>query len=248
MKKIGKVSALVCATALMVLGFVSCANSSSSNDGDGGTGGGPAKPQDIERDAKIVADWQIAPGYQNTVDQSKLKISAVKSTDGKNCMKVIWSASADFKSCELYAMLPNATEGGTDYGEFDGIQFDVKLPASANFLLLLRNPNGGTTAKIWEDFVYRGTDVPETYVWVTVKKPFADAVDTTWGPAMEGTLKEWLTKDKATQKQVNLNPILNVGGGSEVDKDQVTYFDNIGFYKAGATEDADVFTPVWDFE
>jgi hypothetical protein len=196
-----------------------------------------------------LSDWIITAGYENGIDSSNFSISAATDED-RNCMKVIWSSDTDFRSCELYALLPNATEG-TDYGVYDGIQFDVKLTASTNFLLLMRNPAGGTTVKIYEDYVYRGTD-DEGAIWITVKKPFADATDTGWGtPALSGTLKEWLTSDKATQKQINLNPILNVGGGSALSTDQITYFDNIGFYSNGSDADDetdDVFTAIWDFE
>lgn len=224
---------------LLVLVLAGCSNSAGDDSAKGENGETPV----VTTPKGKLSDWKIVKGYENTVDESKLTIEAATDDDKGNVMKVTWSSSMDFRSCELYAMLP----ADEDYGVYDGIQFDVKLTASSNFLLLLRNPDGGTTVKIWEDYVYRGTDEDET-VWVTVKKPFVDATDTGWGPALEGTLKEWLTADKATQKQVNLNPVLNCGGGSAVDEDQITYFDNIGFYKAGSTEAEDEFTAVWDFE
>ncbi|AEE15636.1 hypothetical protein [Treponema brennaborense] len=217
-----------------------------------GNGGGEAPaPEDTVRDAAIVKDWHIAPGDQNKVDAAKLKIEAVTAVaDKANCMKVTWSSSAAWKMCELYALLP----ADVDYGIYDGLQFDVKLPVSSNFLLMIRNPKG-TTVKVAEDFVYRGTDDDGAFVWVTVKKPFADAIDTQWGQPLLGdaTLKEWLTTDKTTQKQLNLNPVLNPGADTvmgEVDTDYVTYFDNIGFYVKGAAKDGseDTFTAVWDFE
>ncbi len=202
-----------------------------------------------------VSDWSIVKGYQNDTDVP-LKISGAE-IEGAKTLKVSWASSMDFRGCELFALLPE----GEDLGAYDGIQFDIRLPASANFMLLLRNPNGGTTFKVWEEYVYRGTDDADTYVWVTVKKPFSGATEMTdWGDPDVGTsLKTWLTANKDTQKQINLNPVLNVGGGSALDTAQVTYFDNIGFYTVGpdgvtdpddepaATAD-DVFTCYWDFD
>jgi hypothetical protein len=204
----------------------------------------PAAPTVVKG---TIADWKIAKGYENA---TALPLSVAKDS---GTMKVTWSSSKDFRSCELYALLPTKLSDGSvvDYGAYDGIQFKVKLPASSNFLLLLRNPDGGTTMKIWEDYVYRGTDDKASTVWVTVKKPFSAAVDTGWGPApTPSTLKGWLTADKATQKQVNLNPVLNVGGGAALDTDIVMYVDDVGFYKAGTKGDGsdDAFTPIWDFE
>lgn len=214
---------------------------------DTGSNEEPKQSEDGAVDVVLegISDWSIALGYQN-VTTVPLTVSGA-SIDSHNAMRVSWASSLDFRSCELFAMLP----ASVDYGAYDGIQFDVRLPASSNFLLLLRNPSGGTTFKVWEDYVYRGTDTDGEYAWVTVKKPFADAVDTGWGPAADpADLQDWLTADFATQKQINLNPVLNVGGGSAVDTAQVTYFDNIGFYTIGSAGDGtdDTFTAVWDFE
>ncbi len=189
-----------------------------------------------------VTDWTIAKGYENTTALD-LIIEGTREDDN-GILKVIWSSSMDFRSCEFYALLPE----GTDYGAYDGITFKVKLPASSNFLLLMRNPNGGTTWKIWEDYVYKGRDDDEL-VWVTVRQPFADATEPGWGPASaEPTLKGWLTADKAVQKQINLNPVLNTGGGSAVNTDVVTYFDDIGFYKGSDIEAPDSVDVVWSFD
>lgn len=241
-----RMKAMVCAAlsvSMMVALLVSCDTGSSSKT----TKDDPVVAATYTKGA--LADWQIALGYQNT-STLPLKIEAGSGTDA-GTMKVTWSSSTDFRGCELYALLPTSMSDSTaaDYGAFDGIQFDVKLPKSSNFLLLLRNPDGGTTWKIWEDYVYRGTD-DSGDVWVTVKEPFSAAVDTGWGPASaQATLKEWATADKATQKQINLNPVLNVGGGGvgDVDTNIVMYVDNVGFYKAGATAAEDTFTPIWDF-
>ncbi len=232
-------------TALLAIALVSSCDTGSNED--------PAPVVDGNTLPSIplgtVSDWSIALGYQNTttvpLSVAQDTANADAAAGGTGCMVVNWASSTDFRSCELYALLPE----GIDYGKFDGMQFDVKLPASANFLLLMRNPDGGTTFKVWEDYVYRGTDESATYVWVTVKKPFADAVDTGWGPAADpADLQDWLTADKATRKQINLNPVLNVGGGGALDVAQVTYIDNVGFYKAGVDGAADQVVVAWDFE
>lgn len=217
------------------------------NGNGGGEAPAPEQPEVFIKGS--LADWNIIPGDGNKVSAVNLKVESAPAAgkDETNGMKVTWSSSVAWKMCDLYALLPAAN----DYGAYDGLQFDVKLPVSSNFCLLLRNPNGGTTVKVAEDFVYRGTDEDDTFVWVTVKRPFADAKDTGWGDALVGTLKEWLTTDKTTQKQLNLNPVLNPGADTvmgEVDTDYVTYFDNIGFYVKGADGSEDTFTAVWDFE
>ena len=191
----------------------------------------------------VLADWNIIPGYENTIAAGRLKIEAAR--EGTNGVaKVTWSSSKDWRMCEFFALLPE----GFDYGVYDGITFKVKLPASSNFLLLLRNPGGGTTWKIWEDYVYRGRDDNEL-VWVTVSIPFKDAVDSGWGPPPgQATLKEWLTATKSVRKQINLNPMLNTGGGSAENADQVTYFDDIGFYKGNNPDNPDSICIIWNFD
>ncbi|MDR2897602.1 MAG: hypothetical protein LBU99_02220 [Spirochaetaceae bacterium] len=241
---------LVLAAVCMVIG---CDTPNGNGDTGGGDSGGNTGGNGGGNNGGVVeivpanvlgkGDWAIVKGYEN---DTELPLAIEGAKEGDNgILKVIWSSSADFKPCELYAMLPESV----DYGAYDGISFKVRLPASANFMLLMRNPGGGTTWKVWEDYVYRGTDTANEFVWVTVNKPFADAVDTGWGPAAEqASVKDWLTADVGTQKQINLNPVLNVGGGSAVNSDQVTYFDDIGFYK-GSDPDAPVSTHVvWSFD
>jgi hypothetical protein len=192
------------------------------------------------------AGWAIAPGDGNGASPSNLYVGRTTAaaevdsvTGSAGALKVVFESDTAWKMCEIYAALPVA-----DYGQYDGFRFDVKMPYSNNFLLLLRNPNGGTTWKVSEDYVYDGTDA-DGMVWVTVQRPFSAGVDTGWGPAAaQATLKAWLTADAAVAKQVNINPVLNVGvPGVAVDTPITMFIDNVGFYGAGVADRI-----VYDFE
>ena len=233
MKKASKLLWVLLAALLPAVLVVGCAGSPNA-----ASGGVPDTPEGLG----VLADWRIIPGYENTIAANRLTIEAAK--EGTNGVaKVTWSSSTDWRMCEFYALLPE----GFDYGVYDGISFKVKLPASSNFLLLLRVPSGGTTWKIWEDYVYRGSD--SELVWVTVNIPFEDAVDSGWGPPpAQATLKAWLTETKDVRKQINLNPMLNTGGGSAENADQVSYFDDIGFYKGSNPDNPDSICVIWNFD
>jgi hypothetical protein len=236
MKKASKLMWILLASLLSAVLVVGCA-------GSPGTSGGARSAGNTPEGLGVLADWRIIPGWENNVAADRLKIEPAR--EGTNGVaRVTWSSSTEWRMCELYALLPE----GFDYGVYDGITFKIKLPASSNFLLLLRNPAGGTTWKVWEEYVYRGSDGNEL-VWVTVSQPFEDAVDSGWGPPpAQATLKGWLTADKDVQKQINLNPMLNTGGGSAENVDLVTYFDDIGFYKGSNPDNPDSFCIIWNFD
>ncbi|MDR2095343.1 MAG: hypothetical protein LBP76_07470 [Treponema sp.] len=239
MKKAVKFLSVLLALMVSMAFMVGCPNGTTDEEEE--------KEKEGDKFVKgVLTDWHISPGYENTVDPSSLIIEGATETSN-GVMKVTWSSSTDFRSCELYALLPNNPV--YDYGQYDGITFKVKLPKSSNFLLLLRNPDGGTTVKISESYTYKGRDDAEL-IWVTVRKPFADAEDSGWGPPLTGTLKEWLTADKAIQKQINLNPILNVEGNGEggVNTNIVTFFDDIGFYKGADPESPTSEDFIWTFD
>jgi hypothetical protein len=189
--------------------------------------------------------WNISLGYQNA---SALPLTVQRDTangdatnGGAGCLKVDWSSSMDFRTCELYAPLPGATASTThvDYTAYTGITFDLKSPFSENFLVILRGDNGTGAEKqqSWkaEPYVWKGNSANG---WITVQIPFSDLVDPHWhaGSAanVDATAAAFLANPASIINQINLNPELNLGDnepGEAVDTNITMYIDNVGFYK-----------------
>jgi hypothetical protein len=234
--------AIVALAAAALIGLSACSTSSGGSDG-----GSVQKPSSTTvalattdhalftfENASEAASWTIALGDKN-ISTVPLSVAAATSASvldpvngGTGCMQVDWSASNDFKMCELYAPATSA-----DYSAYTGITFDVYMPYTENFFVALRgttSTGGGTANQTWKDEPY----VPKGAGWITVRLPFSDFKDPGWAPGgknADATVTDFLKNN--TVLQINLNPEMNLdnGNGGALSKDITMYIDNVGFYK-----------------
>ena len=205
-----------------------------------------------------MSDWNVTAAPDNAYEESNFTITEDDDPLRGAVMKVSWGSSITLKHTDLWAELPE----GYDYGEYDGLILDVKVDVHQNMMFALRNlpiygtgPGlAGTAWKIWEDTVFY------TGGWQTLAQPFGDATNETWGPlAAEATLNEWLTGDKAVQKVLSLNLLLNTAAtnsgpgaitpprGNAINSTYYNLYKRIGFYKGDDPHDPDDILWIWVF-
>jgi hypothetical protein len=150
---------------------------------------------------------------------------------------------------ELWAKLPE----GFDYGTYDGLILKVRIDVHQNMFIALRNePIIGPPAGV----CFQLNDEQNTFFhiqdsgWQTFAFPIEDAFERGFGLwSEEGELKEWLTNDRATQKVLSMNPILNTAAtnsgpgavspprGNQINATYYNLYKQIGFYKGNVPND-----------
>ena len=219
------------------------------DNGGNGNGGDPIVYSGVD-------DWTISPGYQNDAEPSDLRVSVGGASNfparagsydqgfrpgtdqGQGALQVTWESSRLWRSCELHAALPAA-----DYSSYDGVRFDIALPASINMLLVVRQGREAFRSGTDHFSIYRGSNDRSAYNWVTVMRPFSGVTIPGWdgftGDGSTSTHAEqftaWLSAKAALPLQLNLNPTLN-SGTQMIDTSYTMYIDNIGFYKEGEND------------
>ena len=210
----------------------------------------------------VIGDWKIEPGYQNTYGQEHMTITEAEDADEDGnpvtVMKVSWGSSLDLRMCDLYGELPE----GYDYGQFNGIIFEVKFDVDQNLMVALRNPPIRESADFAGDAGTAWRLIEKEYSynsgrWQTIALPFDDATNVPWGPwAAQDALGEWLTATKAVSKIISLNPAINLTMQASPDLPEprainTTYYNlykRIGFYTGFDAENPDEICWVWDFD
>jgi len=194
-----------------------------------------------------IADWTIELGQDNNyAGELTIEEATAQLADGTTgtVMRVGWASDTNLRMCEFWALLPE----GFDYGEYNGVIFDVKINVSHNFMIALRNPpntfvntTSGTAWRLAQPQVYYNS------LWQIITAPFDEAEQPGWGTlAPQGDIKEWLTddKDNPSRKMLNINPQLNTGffpayhppasslpNGNAVNTVYTDDYKRIGFYK-----------------
>ena len=195
-----------------------------------------------------ISDWNIEQGVNNNFPEAQMTIEEATTQLANNTegtvMRVGWASNTDLRMCELWALLPE----GFDYGEYDGVIYEVMINVSHNMMIALRNPpntfdpsTSGTAWRLGQPAIYYNS------LWWIVTVPFEDAEEPLWGePATVYPLKDWLTEDKdnPSGKMLNINPQLNTGfspafqppaiglpNGNSLNTIYFNDFSRIGFYR-----------------
>ena len=218
-------ASLILMCILMAVSMLGCASS----------GGGSPEGRGL------LSDWDMEPGWNGaTID--RLRIEKQQEEDGNNVAKVSWSAGGEWGMARLFATLPR----GVDYGEFDGIYFRIRNNNGEDGINLYTAIHGDRGV-IWrvDHWVNRSNDQPDG--WAVVFMPFYETSEPDWGvPCRQNTLKEWLTIDKYSTRTLHISPVLNPSV-MQIGADQVTLFDDIGFFK-GSAYDPESITIIWTFD